>query len=218
MNSKTLLAEGLYKSYGAIKAVENISLQVESGKSLCIQGRSGCGKTTLLKMLGLISRPDRGNVFIDGVNTSDSSEGEITRLRRAIGFSFQEPLLLPYLDAIQNLSLVTSPPRHRKLSELEFEATELLSRLGLSKRLYHFPSKLSVGEKKRVDFARAVSKHPIVIIADEPFANLDPETSRVVVGVIKEYLNKGGAIVYSSTEPTHSKFADDCLKLSPQPM
>lgn len=218
MNSKTLIAEGLFKSYGAIKAVENISLHVESGKSLCIQGRSGSGKTSLLKMLALISRPDKGNVFINGVNTTESSEGEITRLRRRIGFSFQEPLLLPYLNAIQNLSLVISSVNDRKLPELEFEARELLSRLGLSKRLYHFPSKLSVGEKKRVDFARAVSKHPIVIIADEPFANLDPETSRLVAGLLEDHLNKGGAVVYSSTEPTHSKIADDCLKLSPQPM
>ena len=213
MTSEPLLGEGLYKSYGAIRAVHGISLSIQQSKALCIQGRSGSGKTTLLKILALVSKPDRGNLLIDGINSVEASDSILTKLRKRIGFSFQEPLLLPYLSAIQNLSLVVSQITHRKHSDLESEGTKLLSRIGLAERLDHFPSKLSVGEKKRVDLARAIMKHPVVLIADEPFANLDPETSRKVIEVLKDYMRAGGAVVYSSTEPSHSKMADDLLKL-----
>ena len=212
MSTSFLVTEKLGKSYGAIKAVEGIDLEVKRGRSLCILGRSGCGKTTLLKMLGLILKPDHGRVFIDGVDFSRSSEQEMARSRLKIGFSFQEPLLLPYLNALQNLSLVVSKVTARNLRELELEATQLLSQLGLSKRLGHLPSKLSVGEKNRIDLARAILKHPAIIIADEPFANLDPETSLIVAGALRNHLRTGGILVFSSTEPSHTKQADDCLR------
>lgn len=213
MSSSLLIAERLYKSYGAIKAVDGISIRVERGQSLCIQGRSGCGKTTLLKILSLILKPDNGNVMIEGVDTSKSSEREIAGLKRRLGFSFQEPLLLPYLNALQNLFLVVSPVRGRGSKGLQQEAAELLSKLGLSKRLEHLPRKLSVGEKKRVDLARAVLKSPSLIIADEPFSNLDPDTSKMVAKVLEHYRESQGALLYSCTEPSHSRFADECVRI-----
>ncbi len=209
-----ITAEGLCKSFGAIRAVENVSFVVENKKSLCIQGRSGCGKTTLLKMLALILTPDSGNIFVEGNRFDQIGHRDPAKVRPRIGYSFQEPLLLPYLTALENIVMVLSPITARSSSQLRKEATLLLSKFGLSKRLKHYPQKLSVGEKKRVDLARAVLKTPSVLIADEPFSNLDPETIRIVMSVLRDYQDLGGSVIYSSTNPSDSKFASDCYRMT----
>ena len=141
--------EGVYKNYGAIRVLEGMDLQVEEGKPLCLLGRSGCGKSTLLKLVALITRPDKGILTIDGKDVTKISDPEMDELRREkVSYTFQEPLLIPYITALENVTEVTGAPKEK--------AVKVLTQLGLGDRLNHRPPKLSGGEKKRVDVARAI--------------------------------------------------------------
>ncbi len=199
--------EGIHKSYGSIKVLENFSFNLEAGKSICIMGRSGCGKSTLLKVIALIAKPDRGNIIIDGKNVDEQNEAELEELRKdKIAYSFQEPLLIPYMTALENLTEILGAEKEK--------AAEMLSQLGLSDRLSHKPSKLSAGEKKRVDIARALLKKSALLVADEPLSNLDPTTGVKVMELLRTYTQNGGTVVYSSVEPSDAKFADIIINMS----
>jgi polar amino acid transport system ATP-binding protein len=209
-----IAAKSLCKSFEAINPVKDVSFTVEGGSSICILGRSGCGKTTLLKMMASILTPDGGYVLLDGKNVTRLRGAELTRLRSKIAYSFQEPLLLPYLNALENITSVLYPISSRPKSSIIEEARKTLSLLGLASRMNHYPSKLSVGEKKRVDLSRALVKNPSILIADEPFSNLDPETSGAVMRVLREFLRSGGTLAYSSTNPSERKFAHKTYRMS----
>jgi len=199
--------EGIYKSYGSIKVLENFSFNLKSGKSICIMGRNGCGKSTLLKVIALIAKPDQGNIIIDGKNVDEQNEAELEELRKEkIAYSFQEPLLIPYMTALENLTEILGAEKEK--------AVEMLSQLGLSDRLSHKPSKLSAGEKKRVDIARALLKKSALLVADEPLSNLDPTTGVKVMEQLRTYIQNGGTVVYSSVEPSDAKFADIIINMS----
>jgi ABC-type lipoprotein export system ATPase subunit len=198
--------EGVSKSYGSIRVLENFSFDVEAGSSLCIVGRSGCGKSTLLKLVALIARPDRGSIVIEGRKVNGLNEAELEELRKEkIAYSFQEPLLIPYMTALENLTEIIGVQRER--------AVDMLSQLGLSDRLNHKPSKLSAGEKKRVDIARAVLRRSPVLVADEPLSNLDPSTGLKVMELLRAHAQNGGTVVYSSVEPSDAKFADSVINM-----
>jgi len=196
-----LKLEGVYKSYGAIRVLENFSLDAEQAKSVCIVGRSGCGKSTLLKIIALIASPDKGQMWLNGTETSRLREAELDVFRRDnVAYSFQEPLLIPYMSALENLTEIVGVKKEN--------AVELLSQLGLSERLGHMPSKLSVGEKKRVDVARALLRGSSLLVADEPLSNLDPSTGVRVMELLNRHARNGGMVVYSSVEPSDARFAD----------
>lgn len=198
--------EGVYKNYGAIRVLEGIDLQVEEGKPLCLLGRSGCGKSTLLKLVALITRPDKGTLTIDGKDVTKISDPEMDELRREkVSYTFQEPLLIPYITALENVTEVTGAPKEK--------AVEVLTQLGLGDRLNHRPPKLSGGEKKRVDLARAILRGTPILIADEPLSNLDPETGEKVMELLKAHADKGGVLVYSSVEPSETKYASQVVNM-----
>lgn len=201
-----LKLEGVYKSYGAIRVLENFSLDTEQAKSVCIVGRSGCGKSTLLKIIALIASPDKGQMWLNGTETSHLKEAELDVFRRDnVAYSFQEPLLIPYMSALENLTDIVGAEKEN--------AVELLSQLGLSERLGHMPSKLSVGEKKRVDVARALLKGSSLLVADEPLSNLDPSTGVKVMELLNRHAKNGGTVVYSSVEPSDARFADYTISM-----
>jgi putative ABC transport system ATP-binding protein len=192
--------EGVHKSYGAIKVLEGMDIQVEEGKSLCLLGKSGCGKSTLLKLLALITRPDKGVLLFDGTDVATMTDAEMDEARREkVSYTFQEPLLIPYITVLENVTQVTGAPKERTV--------EVLTELGLGDRLDHRPPKLSGGEKKRVDAARAILRGTPILVADEPLSNLDPETSEKVMGMLKAHAEAGGILVFSSVEPTEAKYA-----------
>lgn len=198
--------EGVYKNYGAIKVLEGMDLQVEEGKPLCLLGRSGCGKSTLLKLIALITRPDKGSLIVDGKDVAGMTDAEMDEARRTkVSYTFQEPLLIPYITALENVTEVTGVPKDR--------AAEVLTRLGLGDRLNHRPPKLSGGEKKRVDVARAILRGTPILVADEPLSNLDPETGENVMGLLKAHAERGGVVVYSSVEPNETKFAAQIVNM-----
>jgi putative ABC transport system ATP-binding protein len=198
--------ENVYKSYGAIKVLEGMSLQVEAGKSLCILGKSGCGKSTVLKLIALMTRPDKGGLYIDGRDMTRTTETEIEAVRRgSIAYSFQEPLLIPYVTALENITLVLGTPKDH--------AIQMLSQLGLGERLNQSPPRLSGGEKKRVDIARAILKGSSILVADEPLSNLDPDSGSKVIELLTKHASDGGVLVYSSVEPAQANFADEVVEM-----
>lgn len=198
--------EGVYKSYGAVKVVEGISLLAEEGKSLCLVGRSGCGKSTLLKLMALIMRIDSGNLIIGGKDTAKITDSQMDELRsEKVAYTFQEPLLIPYISTLENVIVATGASKEK--------AREVLAYLGLGNRLNYRPPKLSGGEKKRVDVARAVLRGTPIIIADEPLSNLDSETGEKVMGLLLTHREKGGVLVYSSVESREARYANQVVNM-----
>jgi lipoprotein-releasing system ATP-binding protein len=166
-------AENIKKSFGTLKVLKGINLEIPMGKVYSIVGASGAGKTTLLQILGTLSKPDSGDIFFNERNISSFSEKELAAFRnKEIGFVFQFHHLLPEFTAFENVCIPGYIGKRSK-SETEKKADELLKYLGLSDRKEHKPSELSGGEKQRVAVARALINNPTVVLADEPSGNLD---------------------------------------------
>ncbi|HKM93704.1 MAG TPA: ABC transporter ATP-binding protein [Prolixibacteraceae bacterium] len=165
--------ENISKSFGTLKVLKGVDLEIEKGKIISIVGASGAGKTTLLQILGTLSLPDSGSIVIDGQNILKMNEKELAAFRnKHIGFVFQFHHLLPEFNALENVCL----PGYiagKSRQQVEKRGTELLGFLGLGERLTHKPNELSGGEKQRVAVARALINDPSVIFADEPTGNLD---------------------------------------------
>jgi len=157
---------------------------VAGGEQVVLVGRSGCGKTTLLHTIAGITRADRGEIVIDGIDIATKSEGYVDRVRAAkIGYVFQTFNLLPGFTAFENVMLGMTFARGRKDYG---RARQLLERVGLSHRLTHRPAALSVGEQQRVAVARALANKPSLLLADEPTANIDPRNQQKIIDLIRE--------------------------------
>lgn len=168
---------GIYKSYGAIKVLQDINLSIDSGEIIGITGASGAGKTTLLQILGTLDRPDKGILEIAGENVFLLNDKAMADFRnKHIGFVFQFHHLLPEFTSLENVCLpgfIGKRPR----KHVEKRAAELLDFLQMSHRLDHKPNELSGGEQQRVAIARALINTPKIILADEPSGNLDSENT-----------------------------------------
>ncbi len=180
---------GLTKRFGygdaAVVAIDSVDIRIEERELVMIMGDSGCGKTTLISLLGCILTPDAGELRIDGAEI-DLAQDDLSAIRRdKIGFVFQMFHLLPYLTALENVMVAMDIAKTKSL-ESENRAIDLLSRVGLSDRLHHRPGQLSGGEKQRVSFARALANRPKIIFADEPTANLDSRQSDNLMTLIQE--------------------------------
>ena len=180
---------GLTKRFGfgdaAVVAIDSVDIHIEERELVMIMGDSGCGKTTLISLLGCILTPDEGELRIDGEQI-DTVNQDLSVIRRdKIGFVFQMFHLLPYLTAMENV-MVAMDIAKTKAFESENRAIELLARVGLSDRLHHRPGQLSGGEKQRVSFARSLANRPKIIFADEPTANLDSRQSDNLMNLIQE--------------------------------
>jgi lipoprotein-releasing system ATP-binding protein len=166
---------GITKSYGELKVLKGIDIQIEDKEVVSIVGASGAGKTTLLQIIGTLDRPDGGTVFFNGSDISRLKGRSLAAFRNSnIGFVFQFHQLLPEFTALENVCIPAYIAGKSKV-ESEKRAAELLGFLNLSERLEHKPSELSGGEQQRVAVARALVNNPSVILADEPSGNLDTE-------------------------------------------
>ncbi|MEW6254803.1 MAG: ABC transporter ATP-binding protein [Pseudomonadota bacterium] len=184
---------------GQIEILRNADFMIEHGQSVALVAPSGSGKSTLLHLAGLLEHPDEGEVFIDGRATSKLSDAERTRIRRLhVGFVYQFHHLLGEFTALENVAL---PQMIRGLSRkaAEERAKDLLSYLGLGRRLTHRPSELSGGEQQRVAIARALANAPRLLLADEPTGNLDPRTSEHVFGALAELVHATGVAAIIAT-------------------
>ena len=182
-----LVAEHLKKHYGKgetlVKALDDVSLQVERGEFLSIIGTSGSGKSTLLHMLGGLDNPTEGKVIIDDKDISNLRGDELCIFRRRkIGFIFQSFNLVPSISVYENIILPLQ--LDGKKVDKEF-VDSVIETLGLEGKLDRIPSKLSGGQQQRVAIARALASKPAIILADEPTGNLDSKTSQDVLGLLK---------------------------------
>jgi ABC-type lipoprotein export system ATPase subunit len=177
-----------------VKALDGVSLTIESGEFVSIVGRSGSGKTTTLDLLGLLLRPTSGHVVLDGVDTGRLGDGSRADLRgRKLGFVFQEFNLLPGLNAIQNVML---PLRyHRNGSDGKARAAELLREVGLEDRMHHRPDQMSGGEQQRTAIARALINRPSLVLGDEPTGEVDSETSQQIVALMRR-MNRDHGVTF----------------------
>ena len=170
--------ESLQKSYGTLKVLKGINLEVADSSVVTIVGASGAGKSTLLHLIGTLDRPDGGRVLMDGTDLYKLSDKELAEFRnRNIGFVFQFHHLLPEFTAVENVALPAMIAGATKQEAMK-RAGELLDYLKLSERATHKPSQLSGGEQQRVAVARALVNNPKLILADEPSGNLDTENAR----------------------------------------
>lgn len=171
-------ASGILKSYGDLRVLKGIDLQVNEKEVVTIVGPSGAGKTTLLQIIGTLDKPDGGTVYYNGKDVGTLSQRALASFRnRNIGFVFQFHQLLPEFTALENVC-IPALIAGRSRPEAEEKASSLLDFLGLGDRLEHKPSELSGGEQQRVAVARAIVNSPSLILADEPSGNLDTENKK----------------------------------------
>lgn len=189
-------------------ALNGVSLTIESGEFTALVGPSGSGKTTLLQLLGCLDQPTSGKVFIQGQDVTRLDRNRRADLRKgAIGFVFQFFALIPTLTAYENvemplLLLGKSPAERRR------RVMELLEAVDMTERAHHRPDQLSGGEQQRVAVARALAPHPLMILADEPTANLDTENGRQVMQIMQK-LNQetGTTFVFATHDPRVIQYA-----------
>ena len=214
-----LEVRSLSRTYGsgeiAVRALREVSFEVEAGEMLCIMGKSGSGKSTLLRQMGLLDRPTSGSVRLDGVEVTALGEAERRSLRlERLGYVFQEFALLAELTAEENVYL-PALMAGRGRAECRQRATELLEMLDLGARACHLPSELSGGQQQRVAIARALVNRPAVLFADEPTGNLDTASSELVMGSLARTNRElGVTIAFVSHDPDHRRYASQVIHLS----
>ena len=222
----------VHRSYGSIKAVDAVDLEVQPGEFVVIAGPSGSGKTTLLQLLGALDRPSGGRVEFEGKDLARTGDGELAALRRdTLGFIFQQFNLIPTLTAQQNVEAALAPRRFKsaerrrraaalapvriKPAARRERARELLGRMRLEHRLGNLPSQLSGGEQQRVAIARALANGPDVLLADEPTGNLDSATSQEIIDLLRRLSRTEGlSIVLVTHDPAIAGGADRVLRMS----
>lgn len=167
-----------------LTVLDNASLDIKEGEIVGLVGPSGCGKSTLLQIAGLLDHPDSGEVSINGHDCSNTSDNQQTKLRRnSLGFVYQFHHLLPDFTAQENVIIPQLINQVKEKDAID-HAKEILSYLGLEKRLDHRPAELSGGEQQRVAIARALVTKPLILLADEPTGNLDPHTAEEVFNLL----------------------------------
>jgi putative ABC transport system ATP-binding protein len=216
--SAFIQAQELRKTYRVgkiqVPALRGVSFDVPRGQFVSIVGPSGSGKSTLFYLLGGLTRPDSGHIFVDGDDFATLSDAQRTRMRkRKIGFVFQKFNLLPTLDARSNIDIAIDiagtnggrdPAYFQKITTL----------LGLAKRLPHRPSELSGGEQQRVALARALINKPALVLADEPTGNLDSENSEIVLNMLRQTNQELGQTVLMITHnPEAARYADRIIHM-----
>ena len=212
--SAILSGEGLSKKYGSLEVVKGVSISVGAGEFVCLVGKSGCGKTTLLSLLSGLERPTKGDVVLNGKKINGASEDELALFRREnVGFIFQSFNLIPTLSAWENVALPLFPIK-MTAEERRRRATELLEQMELGHRMDHLPSALSGGEKQRVAIARALVNRPKIIFADEPTGNLDSATGDAIMDILNRLHSKEGvAILMVTHEVELAKTAERLVRM-----
>lgn len=208
MNSTRLLAlEGVDIAYpardgpGDLQVVCGFDLTVDRGELVCVAGRSGSGKSSILNVASGLIRPRRGTVRWSGRPLADLSEAERARMRREfLGLVFQSGALMPLLTAEENVALPGLPPAMR--NDGRHRARSLLELVGLGTRHHHFPAHLSAGEQQRVAIARALYGDPALLLVDEPTANLDRVNANVVIELLVAQALAGRGVLVASHDPS----------------
>ena len=195
-------------------ALNNVSMKIEDGEFIAIMGPSGSGKTTLLNLIGCLDKPTKGKIMIDGIDTSQLTDKQLTELRRdKIGFIFQQYYLIPTLTALENVELpmiFKGIPRSERIRR----AKELLSLVGLEREMNRMPNELSGGQQQRVAIARALANDPSILLCDEPTGNLDRKSGKVVMDLIKKLNEERGVTVVLVTHDAEvARYAERVVRI-----
>ena len=194
------------KSFTALKS---ISLKIEKGDFCTVLGPSGAGKSTLLHLIGGLIRPDSGSITYNNRDIYQMSGQELDNYRRKhLGFMFQQFYLMPYLTVLDNIKLAISN-ENNKSGIIDY----FLQKCNLTELIHKYPSELSVGEKQRTAFIRAIISNPAILLADEPTGNLDPANSKILLSLILDFNKNGGTVLLVSHDPDTLKFSNKRITL-----
>ncbi|WP_031515079.1 amino acid ABC transporter ATP-binding protein [Desulfofalx alkaliphila] len=212
-------AENIYKSFGSLEVLKDVSLTVNQGEVVVIIGPSGSGKSTFLRCLNYLETIDRGYITIDGQPVGkvkrpdgrlvDDSRKNIAKLRSQVGMVFQRFNLFPHQTALQNVMEGPLTVSKMPKAEARSRAEELLAKVGLSDKADSYPSQLSGGQQQRVAIARALAMHPKAMLFDEPTSALDPELVGEVLAVIKDLARDGMTMVVVTHEMSFAREVSD---------
>jgi polar amino acid transport system ATP-binding protein len=209
-NDVIIEVEHVYKGFGRVRALMDVSLTVHKGEVLFIFGPSGGGKSTLLRCINQLEKVDRGCIVVDGICVTEHPKRvDIDKVRMEVGMVFQLFNLFPHLTALQNITLAQEKVRKRSKEEAKEIAHRLLKRVGLPEKADAYPDQLSGGQKQRVAIARALAMNPKIMLFDEPTSALDPEMIREVLDVMLDLAKEGMTMVVVSHEMGFAKAAAD---------
>lgn len=198
-----------------VKALDNVSYEFKPGKLYAIMGHSGSGKSTLISILGLIENYTSGKITINNEDISKLKDNDLSDLRmKYIGFVFQDFYLDEHLKAYENVMLPMLINKNIKKSERKEKAIKLLTELGLSKRINHYPKEMSGGEQQRVAIARSLANDPEIILADEPTGNLDETNEKLVFETLKDLAKNGKCVIVVTHSEEIKNYADEVLKIN----
>lgn len=203
-----IIIDRVHKSFGKVRALVDVSLRVRRGEVCFIFGPSGGGKSTLLRCINHLEKPDKGTVIVDGIPVTDEKTN-IDKVRAEVGMVFQLFNLFPHLTALENVTLAQRIVRKRPPEEAERIARQLLERVGIPEKADAYPGQLSGGQKQRVAIARALAMNPKIMLFDEPTSALDPEMIKEVLDVMLDLAEEGMTMIVVSHEMGFAKAAAD---------
>nr|WP_247739173.1 amino acid ABC transporter ATP-binding protein [Bacillus sp. 165] len=180
----------MYKSFGELQVLKNISTTIQQGEVVAIIGPSGSGKSTFLRCMNLLEEPTKGQIWI-GEKEITNPKTDIMKVRQNVGMVFQHFHLFPHMTVLENLTYAPITVRGVSKADAEVKGKELLAKVGLSEKANEYPGRLSGGQKQRVAIARALAMEPEVILFDEPTSALDPEMVKEVLEVMKSLAHTG---------------------------
>lgn len=184
-------------SYDGDEILRSISFQIKSGEFVFLIGKSGSGKSTLLQMIYVNLLPDSGEIIFDAYTTGSIKTSQLPLCRRKIGIIFQDFKLIEDRTIYENLAFVLETV-NTPAKKIKKKISQVLSDVGLSHKTKSLPNELSGGEKQRIAIARAIINEPLLIVADEPTGNLDPETSVEILELLKKINNRGTAVLFAT--------------------
>lgn len=200
--------EHLYKSFGKLEVLKDISVEIKKGEVIAIIGPSGSGKSTFLRCLNKLEEPTGGAIYINNQNLMDDKT-DINKIREKVGMVFQHFNLFPHKTVLENLTLSPLKVKNAKLEEINEKARKLLKKVGLADKENAYPDQLSGGQKQRIAIARTLAMDPEVILFDEPTSALDPEMIKEVLDVMRELADEGMTMIIVTHEMGFAKHACD---------
>lgn len=219
MSEPIITLQNVSKSFGqnssSIQVLEDLSLDLKKGESLALVGASGSGKSTLLHVICGLEKPNKGNVYIKGVNITDLSTDERSLFRgKEVGFVYQFHHLLPEFTALENVSMSLQISGVSKSNSFE-RSEEILEKVGLKERINHLPSELSGGERQRVAIARSMVNEPTCLIMDEPTGDLDTNNASIIIDLILNLIeSKDISLILATHDMVFANLLDNIIDLS----
>ena len=215
--SNLIKIDNLSKHYSlsknTIKAIDNVSLNIDKKEYVALMGTSGSGKSTLMNIIGCLDTPSKGSYLLNNQDVSKLSDNRLAEIRNLeVGFVFQTFNLLSRINALDNVALPLIYAGYAKDERIKL-AKKALKEVGLSDRIFHKPNELSGGQRQRVAIARALVNNPSIILADEPTGNLDSKNSGEIMKILKKIHLKGNTIVLVTHENDIAKNANRIIQL-----